>query len=302
MTLHTGTTTTSTGLGEPRGPGFVSPDLDPWAARHATPAHEGPSVAGAARWRRTLLAGLAVVALSAGSGALAGGIVADREPAQGATTPPAQAAPAPAAPATPGVPGDLVGAASTALSGVVSVRVGNAGGSGFVIDDDGHIVTNNHVVAGGRGGQVSVVGQDGRRLTAEVVGTDPGNDIAVLRVSPSAALRPLTLSAGGTRVGEAVLAVGSPLGLSGTVTAGIVSALDRQVRLGDSGVRRPAIQTDASINPGNSGGPLVDSRGEVIGVNTAIATLEGSGNIGIGFAIPIERARQSAEQIIGSGG
>ncbi len=99
-----------------------------------------------------------------------------------------------------------------------------------------------------------------------------------------------------------MLAVGSPLGLSGTVTAGIVSALDRQVRLGNTGARQTAIQTDASINPGNSGGPLVNARGEVVGVNTAIATLDGNGNIGIGFAIPIDRAQQSAQQIIGSGG
>jgi putative serine protease PepD len=280
------------GLGEPRGPQFRSPELDRWPP--PAPVMETPS-----RSPSVLLAGLAVVVVSAGSGAVAGGLVADD-----ATVPQQQpgraAAPAPA-PAPPGVPGDLVGAAATALSGVVSVRAGQAGGSGFVIDERGHIVTNNHVVAAG--GPVSVVGQDGRRLPAEVVGRDPGSDIAVLRVTPSTALRPLPLAAPGTtRVGESVLAVGSPLGLSGTVTAGIVSALDRQVRLGDTGARQTAIQTDASINPGNSGGPLVNARGEVVGVNTAIATLDGNGNIGIGFAIPIERARQAAEQIIGSGG
>ena len=104
----------------------------------------------------------------------------------------------------------------------------------------------------------------------------------------------------GTRVGEPVLAVGSPLGLSGTVTAGIVSALDRQVRLGGT-VRQTAVQTDASINPGNSGGPLVNARGQVIGVNTAIATLEGGGSIGIGFAVPIDRAEQVATALIGRG-
>jgi putative serine protease PepD len=288
------------GLGEPRGPGFISPDLDPWGQpRPSVPgevAKRDPS-----RWPRLLLAGLAVVAVSATSGAIAGGVVADDDAAPAPTTPqPAPATTAPA-PAQGGVPNDLVGAAAAAVPGVVSVRVGNSGGSGFAVDDQGHIVTNNHVVESG--GSVSVVGQDGRRLPAEVVGRDPSSDIAVLRVDPSSGLRPLALARPGTtRVGEPVLAVGSPLGLSGTVTAGIVSALDRQVRLGSTGARRNAIQTDASINPGNSGGPLVNARGEVIGVNTAIATLEGSGNIGIGFAIPIEQAQQAAERIIRGGG
>jgi putative serine protease PepD len=289
------------GLGEPRGPGFISPELDPWGVPR--PGVPGEVAKGdPARWPRLLLAGLAVVAVSAASGAIAGGVVADDDEAAPLATPPepgpATTAPPPAA---GGVPGDLIGAAATALQGVVQVRVGRAGGSGFAVDDQGHIITNNHVVSGG--GSVSVVGQDGRRLPAEVVGRDPSSDIAVLRVDPSSGLRPLALAQPDTtRVGEPVLAVGSPLGLSGTVTAGIVSALDRQVRLGDTGARRNAIQTDASINPGNSGGPLVNSRGEVVGVNTAIATLEGSGNIGIGFAIPIEQAQQAAQRIISGGG
>jgi putative serine protease PepD len=289
------------GLGEPRGPGFISPELDPWGVpRHGVPGEVAKG--DPARWPRLLLAGLAVVAVSAASGAIAGGVVADDDEAAPLATPPepgpATTAPPPAA---GGVPGDLIGAAATALQGVVQVRVGRAGGSGFAVDDQGHIITNNHVVSGG--GSVSVVGQDGRRLPAEVVGRDPSSDIAVLRVDPSSGLRPLALAQPDTtRVGEPVLAVGSPLGLSGTVTAGIVSALDRQVRLGDTGARRNAIQTDASINPGNSGGPLVNARGEVVGVNTAIATLEGSGNIGIGFAIPIEQAQQAAQRIISGGG
>jgi S1-C subfamily serine protease len=208
-------------------------------------------------------------------------------------------------PLAAGAPSDLVGAAAQALPGVVSVQVrtgsGGGSGSGFVLDDRGHIVTNNHVVAAGRAGSVSVVGADGRRIPAEIVGTDPSSDIAVLRVSPSNALRPLGLAdLRTTRVGEPVLALGSPLGLSGTVTAGIISALDRQVRLGGTS-RQSAVQTDASINPGNSGGPLVNTRGEVVGVNTAIATLEGGGSIGIGFAVPIDRAQQVAATIIGRG-
>jgi S1-C subfamily serine protease len=251
------------------------------------------------RWPIFAAAGLAVVAVSASTGGVAG-YVAGRDDA--APAPARAAAPAPAA----GVPSDLVAAADRTLPGVVSVQVrsgsGGGTGSGFVFDGRGHIVTNNHVVeAAGGGGSISVVGSDGRRLTAEVVGTDPSNDIAVLRVEPSAALRPLELAdLSATRVGEPVLAVGSPLGLSGTVTAGIISALDRQVRLGGS-QRGTAVQTDASINPGNSGGPLVNARGEVVGVNTAIATLEGGGSIGIGFAVPIDRAQQVAAAIISRG-
>ena len=268
-------------------------------------APQGAAGVPGARWRWPLAAtaGVAVIAVAAGVGGTAGYVAGDRADDDAGTPPAAEAA----APPPAGVPSDLVGAAARALPGVVSVQVrsgsgGGGSGSGFVFDSVGHIVTNNHVVdAAGRGGTVSVVGPDGRRLTAEVVGTDPGSDIAVLRVTPSAALRALDLAApGATRVGEPVLAVGSPLGLSGTVTAGIVSALDRQVRLGGA-TRQNAVQTDASINPGNSGGPLVNVRGEVVGVNTAIATLEGGGNIGIGFAVPIERARQVAANLISRG-
>ncbi|BCB82121.1 hypothetical protein GCM10022251_45660 [Phytohabitans flavus] len=289
------------GLGEPRGPGFVSPELDPWGAPR--PAVPGAEVAkrDPSRWPRLLLTGLAVVAISATSGAIAGGVVADGDAAPATARPTTPAPVTPPPPPAGGNSTDMVRAAAIALPGVVQVRVGRSGGSGFAVDNEGHIITNNHVVSSG--GSVTVVGQDGRRLPAEVVGRDPGSDIAVLRVDPTSGLRPLALAQPGTtRVGEPVLAVGSPLGLSGTVTAGIVSALDRQVRLGSSGVRRSAIQTDASINPGNSGGPLVNARGEVVGVNTAIATLEGSGNIGIGFAIPIDQAQQAAERIISGGG
>jgi S1-C subfamily serine protease len=292
---------TLTGLGgEPRGPEFVSPGIAdrPVAGGGAA----DPGARRRSRWPLAATAGVAVIAVAAGVGGTAGYVAGDRDAAVAAEPPAAGAA----APPPAGVPSDLVGAAARALPGVVSVQVrtgsGGGSGSGFVFDDRGHIVTNNHVVAAaGGGGRVTVVGSDGRRLTAEVVGTDPGSDIAVLRVAPSAALRALDLAApGGTRVGEPVLAVGSPLGLSGTVTAGIVSALDRQVRLGGA-ARQNAVQTDASINPGNSGGPLVNARGEVIGVNTAIATLEGGGNIGIGFAVPIERARQVATNLISRG-
>jgi putative serine protease PepD len=134
---------------------------------------------------------------------------------------------------------------------------------------------------------------------ARVVGTDQDDDLAVLQVADPQGLAPAQLgTSSGLRVGDQVLAIGSPLGLAGTVTAGIISATDRQARIGD-GRTRPMIQTDASINPGNSGGPLVNDAGQVVGVNTEIATLvRGGGSIGIGFAIPIDRAAQIAGQIV----
>ncbi|MEU8018101.1 trypsin-like peptidase domain-containing protein [Micromonospora parva] len=280
-----------TGLGEPRGPWFISPELDPdgrgwWDAPERDPGGRRP---------RRLLAALAVVVLSTISGAVAGGVVAGRDGAGG----PAAASAAP-------VPAELVTAAERTVPGVVSVLAGGASsgsatGSGFAVDDQQHLITNDHILAKGGGGPVTVELPDGRRFAAEVVGREPRSDLAVLKVPASAGLTPLPLAKpGATRVGEPVLAVGSPLGLAGTVTAGIVSALDRQVRLGNN--RHSAVQTDASINPGNSGGPLVNARGEVVGVNTAIATIDGNGSIGIGFAIPIDQVQQTADTIIGKGG
>ncbi|MFI5839096.1 S1C family serine protease [Catenuloplanes sp. NPDC051500] len=200
----------------------------------------------------------------------------------------------------------LTTTAEQVLAGVVLIEVntedGSSSGSGFIIDGEQHIITNNHVVEGAV--TVTVSGQDGESIKANVIGTDPKTDIAVLRIAPSEALEPLTIGKSSElRVGETVLAVGAPLGLSGSVTSGIVSAVDRRVRLGGEGAtRQTAVQTDAPINPGNSGGPLVNSTGEVIGVNTAIATLEGGGSIGIGFAIPIERASEVAQGLISAEG
>jgi S1-C subfamily serine protease len=292
-------TTTPAGLGEPRGPWFTSPDLDHAVRDRAD--EQRSAKAGGTRLRRGLLAGMAVLAVSAASGGLTGAYVADQRLPQSVASPTPSTA---AAGLSPG----LVAAASQTVPGVVSVAVDAGGrkahGSGFAIDTEQHIVTNDHIIdqAGPGGASVTVETPDGRRFAAEVVGRDPSSDIAVLRVPQAAGLQPLPLAKPGTtQVGEPVLAVGSPLGLPGTVTAGIVSAVDRQVRLGK--IRRPAVQTDASINPGNSGGPLVNAKGEVIGVNTAIATIDGNGgSIGIGFAIPIEQARQVADGIIRQGG
>ncbi|WP_368858103.1 S1C family serine protease [Streptomyces sp. AS02] len=166
----------------------------------------------------------------------------------------------------------------------------------------GRILANAHVVAGSS--RVSVELQDGRRLSAEVVGDDRAHDVAVLEPETSRGLRAAELATS-TRpaVGDTVLAIGSPLGLSGTVTSGIVSALDRPVRLGDDGGQRCALQTDASINSGNSGGPLVDDAGRVIGINTAVATSDQQrgGSIGIGFAIPVADAAAPARSMIDGG-
>ncbi|MFC7492939.1 MULTISPECIES: S1C family serine protease [unclassified Nocardioides] len=189
---------------------------------------------------------------------------------------------------------------------------GGATGSGFVLDRQGHVVTNNHVVADAADGDgpIEIVDRDGDRYDATIVGRSPVYDLAVLYVPEARGLAPAALGASrGLVVGEGVVAIGSPLGLSSTVTAGIVSALHRPVTTGDSGNESSyinAVQTDAAINPGNSGGPLVNLRGQVVGVNSAIATAGGaiggeSGNIGVGFAIPIEQVKVTTDQILRTG-
>jgi len=260
------------------------------AERPPAPAHAQPP--GPRRKGPLVAAGLVAVVVAGGlGGAVATGLI-DRTFSPGPTL--VSAAPAPAG------PGGLDAAAAAVLPSVVSVEVrgprGAATGSGFAFDSSGHVMTNAHVVAGG--GTVSVVYSDGRRVAAQLIGSDPTADVAVLGVPTNGAPPPLTLRDPSTlRVGEQVLAVGSPLGLAGTVTAGIVSAVDRETGLGDSRNRQTAIQTDAPINPGNSGGPLIDTAGRVVGMNTAIASL-GPGNIGIGFAIPADRAAQVATRLI----
>ena len=188
---------------------------------------------------------------------------------------------------------------------------GGATGSGFVLDKQGHVITNNHVVeqAAEDDGPIEIVDQDGNRYDATVVGRSPVYDLAVLFTEDAKQLRPASLGASKTlRIGEGVVAIGSPLGLSSTVTAGIVSALNRPVTTGDADASSyiNAVQTDAAINPGNSGGPLVNLLGQVVGVNSAIATAGGgfgteAGNIGVGFAIPIEQVQVTADQILKTG-
>jgi putative serine protease PepD len=218
-------------------------------------------------------------------------------------------------------------AAATVLPSVVSISFesgrGSGSGSGVVLSEDGQILTNNHVVAQAANGDgsLSVTFSDGSTADAEIVGRDPASDLAVIQAQDVSGLTPATLgSSDDLNVGDTVLAIGSPLGLDGSVTSGIVSAVGRAITLGQE-ERSPfgpgeqdqspaavidAIQTDAAINPGNSGGALVNTEGEVVGINTAIASLaQGAtsqgGNIGVGFAIPIDAARDIAEQLVENG-
>ena len=212
---------------------------------------------------------------------------------------------------------DTVQVAASALPSTVMIRVGPNGsggtGSGFVLDTDGHIMTNNHVIADAAdGGRITVVLSDGARVRAELVGRSPSYDLAVIKLTDSHPLTPLPVGdSEAVRVGEPVVAIGSPLALASTVTQGIVSAKNRPVVVNsDGGADSPSayingIQTDAAINPGNSGGPLVDAAARVIGVNSAILTLgqsrDTSGNIGLGFAIPINQAMEIGKLLIEDG-
>lgn len=212
------------------------------------------------------------------------------------------------------------GVASAVEPSVVAISVssqrGGGEGSGVILDSAGRVLTNNHVVAGAsQGGQLTVTLSDGRSYPATVVGTDPSTDLAVIIMKGADNLTPAKLGdSDAVQVGAPVMAVGNPLGLAGTVTTGIVSALDRPVTtanddaqnsaVGGDRVVTNAIQTDAAVNPGNSGGALVDSTGRVIGIPSSIASLgsgSASGSIGLGFSIPINEAKSIADQLIEDG-
>ena len=234
----------------------------------------------------------------------------------GNTPAPSISLPASSGDTSPRADDSIAGIAQAVLPVVVSIDVsssqGSGTGSGFIIRstaNESFVLTNNHVVDGAGGSQdITVTFQDQTQETATIVGTDASYDLAVLRIDrgnlPVAALG----DSDDVVVGDATIAIGSPLGLTGTVTSGIVSALNRPVTAGDATDVSfiSAIQTDAAINPGNSGGPLVNSRGEVIGINSAIATTGSSvsgqsGSIGLGFAIPINQARRVATELIETG-
>ena len=193
--------------------------------------------------------------------------------------------------------GAIYAAASPA---VVSVRTGSGSGTGFLIDDDGTLVTNAHVVGTSR--QVTVrFGDDGTSIQADVRGRDPSSDLAVLRIEPSDipdGVKPLKLADSRTvQVGDTAIAIGNPFGLDRTATEGIVSGLGREIQAPNGFQIDSVIQTDAPINPGNSGGPLLDDAGNVIGVNSQIATNGGGGNVGVGFAVPSNTVRQVVPQL-----
>ena len=260
----------------------------------------GVGASGRHGWRRRLVTVAAIAALGLGSG-VAGGDAAtglEDHPATSVVATPA---------GTQATGGSALASVAAAVTPtVVSITVQTAGGqvegSGVILTSDGLIVTNNHVVEDAAGGgRITVQLSDGRTVAANVVGTDPATDLAVVRAQGVSGLKAATLGdSDALEVGDTVLAVGNSLGLEGSVTAGIVSALHRSLDT-DGGSLGDAIQTDASINPGNSGGPLVNAAGQVVGITTANASVDGqsSGSIGVGFAIPSNRVEQVVNQLTG---
>lgn len=256
-------------------------------------------------------AGLAATAVLAGTiGGAAGFTAARLTDANSTSSTSIGANLGPANPPSPPADNSIAAVAQAVQPSVVQLNVSGNGaagtGSGFIIREDGYILTNNHVTSGGS--SIDITFADGSSAPATLIGASPGYDLAVVKVDQTGLPAVELGSSAALLVGDAAIAIGSPLGLQGTVTSGIVSALDRPVTAGGTGETAfiNAIQTDAAINPGNSGGPLVDGNGAVIGVNSAIATLGGSlggatGSIGLGFAIPIDVAARIASEIIATG-
>ncbi|MFE7352011.1 trypsin-like peptidase domain-containing protein [Streptomyces sp. NPDC057543] len=290
---------------EPGGPVWGAP-----AQLHSPEGPRKPGMGGA------LVAAVVAAALVAGGiGGALGYWAADRNGGNGSTTVSASADPQD----LKRDPGTVAGVAAKALPSVVTIDAqggdGEGGtGTGFVYDKEGHILTNNHVVASAAdSGQLTATFSNGKKYDAEVVGRAQGYDVAVLKLkNPPSGLAPLSLgNSDRVAVGDSTIAIGAPFGLSNTVTTGIISAKNRPVASGDgsggSNSYMSALQTDASINPGNSGGPLLDSRGAVIGINSAIQSAGSSvgqtqaGSIGLGFAIPINQATNVAQQLIKTG-
>ena len=302
---------------------------DPYRGAPQPPLMPGPQLPQAPQKRSRAgaltIGALAIALVSAGVG---GGVATLVKPDRPSITTSASGA-APSEPAASLPAGSVEQVAAKVVPSVVKLETDmgrqSEEGSGIILSSDGLILTNNHVVAAAKGGpgapgapdapgdtQTKVTFADGNTTSFTVVGTDPSSDIAVVRAAGASGLTPITLgSSGNLRVGQDVVAIGSPLGLEGTVTTGIVSALNRPVAAGGDAQNQnsvlDAIQTDAAINPGNSGGALVNMNGELVGVNSAIATLGGdsgaaqSGSIGLGFAIPVDQAKRIADELIQNG-
>jgi len=259
---------------------------EPGAEREPPPPPDAPAPASAPSRRfGAAVAGGLVSATLVSAGAFGLGLLDTGDP-------PATASP-PAAAVSPKQQGDVAAIYRAASPAVVSVRTGSGSGTGFVVDTDGTVVTNAHVV--GESERVQLQFSDDRTVTADVRGVDSSSDLAVLHVDPARAgtLTALELADSGTvRTGQLAVAIGSPFGLPQTATAGIVSGTGRHIEAPDGFQIDSVIQTDAPINPGNSGGPLLDAAGRVIGVNSQIATGgTGQGNVGIGFAVPANTVR-----------
>ncbi|MGW5041507.1 S1C family serine protease [Streptomyces parvulus] len=303
----------------------AEPDFDPWgrydpwtaSAATAPLQHSGTPDERRPRTRKALIGGALLIALVSG---IAGGVVGvhlERNGGVGTVE-----LPQAGAESAKRAPGSVAALAGRALPSVVTLHVSgseSAGtGTGFVLDDRGHILTNNHVVdPAGDGGEITVTFNSGDTAEATVVGRDSGYDLAVVRVKGVSGLTPMPLgNSDNVRVGDPVVAIGAPFDLAGTVTSGIISAMERPITAGgEEGDASDvsyvdALQTDAPINPGNSGGPLLDSRGRAIGINSAIRSAGGggaesdggqSGSIGLGFAIPINQGKRVAEELINTG-
>ncbi|MGC4809891.1 trypsin-like peptidase domain-containing protein [Micromonospora sp. DT228] len=274
--------------------------VPPWGPQVAPPG-SGPRPGRIAKFAG---AGVAVFALMLGSGVAGGALALALDGDSGGVTRTYTAAPVLNS-------ADLPKIAASVQDSVVSITTGSGEGSGVVLTADGYVLTNNHVVASASGDTVQVVFADGTKAPAKIIGTDPKTDLAVVKADGVTNLKPAKFGdSDAMQVGDQVLALGSPLGLQGSVTSGILSARDRTIRAGEGQQQDPTqqsqpvssisglLQTDAPINPGNSGGALVNTRGEVIGVNTAIATSgQSTGNIGVGFAIPSNKAKDVAGKL-----
>ncbi|WP_030153436.1 S1C family serine protease [Streptomyces sp. NRRL S-244] len=289
----------------------AGPRYDPWGEQPLQVVDQGKAAGGGhvVRMRHALALGLGIALLAGGIGGWLG-VLAERQSSTRLELPQA------AVENKGRAPESVAGIAATALPGVVTLHVrgstGSGTGTGFVLDGQGHILTNNHVVSDAK--DITVTFSTGESVTAALVGRDSGYDLAVVKVDGVRGLQPLSLgNSENVKVGDPVVAIGAPFDLSNTVTAGIISATGRPITAGgDKGDGSDisyvdALQTDAPINPGNSGGPLLDAKARVIGINSAIRGADKgesekqSGSIGLGFAIPVNQGKRVAEELIRTG-